>query len=248
MTGIKTELPTTSWRRIRRLTGTIIAISVALSVVLTNVIMETFSAGASVPGLAVSIIMPIALGGPMTFILTLQREQLRHANQQLEHLATTDWLTGCRTRGAFTREVADRLEHRAGAGGALLVVDADNFKRVNDRFGHDCGDQALRLIADAMRSATTRSAIIGRLGGEEFGIFLAGAKPALADSTAERVRSAIAAISFAPDGTDWPLSVSIGGAMASAKIPFSVLYRDADQRLYQAKKAGRDCVAMMQAA
>lgn len=248
MTGINTALPTRSWRRIKRTTGVVTAISVAFSVVLTNVIMETFSAGAGLTGLVVAIVMPIVLGGPMVLILTLKHEQLRHANHQLEQIATTDWLTGCRTRGAFTRQVADHLERHPSTGGALLVADADNFKSVNDRFGHDVGDQALLLIADAIRAATAGSAIVGRLGGEEFGIFLAGTDPDVADRLAEHIRRTVAAIAFAPEGNAWPLSVSIGGANYCAPTPFSVLYRLADQRLYHAKQTGRDRVAMMQAA
>jgi diguanylate cyclase len=249
MSNLNTELPVRSWRRIRRIAGTITAILVALSIIVSSLVMETMAEGISLAGMLLAISMPILLGGPMLFVLLLRQEQLHHANRQLELLATTDWLTGCRSRGAFTRQVAEYLDHRTSAGGALLVVDADNFKSVNDRFGHDLGDQALRQIADAIHTATTAaSAIVGRLGGEEFGIFLPGADPILADRIAQRVRSAVAAVVFAPAGTNWPLSVSIGGAIYSARTQYSVLYRHADQRLYQAKNSGRDCVAMVQAA
>jgi diguanylate cyclase len=252
MTGLRTELPKRAWLRIQRMTGVIIAVSVALSVVFTNLIMEVFSAGINVQGLAVSIVMPIALGGPMTFFLILRHEQLRHANQQLEYLAATDWLTTCLNRGAFTGRVTSLLDRNttgAGeAGGALLIVDADDFKSVNDRFGHDRGDEALRQIADAIRMAIRSTDVVGRLGGEEFGIFMTGADLAAADHVAERVRRAVSAIEFKPDGTAWPLSVSIGGAAYITRAQFSDLYRLADQRLYEAKNTGRDRVALMLAA
>ena len=252
MTGLRTELPKRAWLRIQRMTGVIIAVSVALSVIFTNLIMEIFSAGINVQGLAVSIVMPIALGGPMTFFLVLKHEQLRHANEQLEYLAATDWLTTCLNRGAFTGKVTRLLDRdTAGAGetcGALLIVDADDFKGVNDRFGHDRGDEALRQIADAIRMAIRSTDVVGRLGGEEFGIFMTGADLAAADHVAERVRRAVSAIDFRPDGRGWPLSVSIGGAAYIARAQFSDLYRLADQRLYEAKNTGRDRVALMQAA
>lgn len=249
MTGLRTELPKRAWLRIQRVTGIITAISVALSVILTNIIMEVFSAGVNVQGLAVSIVMPMALGGPMIFFLMHKHEQLRYANQQLERLATTDWLTTCLNRGAFTGVVTRQLGRPAdNAGGALLIVDADDFKGVNDRFGHDSGDQALREIADAIRLAIRSSDIVGRLGGEEFGIFLTGADLAAADHVAERVRRAVSSIAFRPNGMDCPLSVSIGGAAFATSAQFSDLYRLADQRLYEAKNTGRDRVAMMQAA
>ena len=251
MTGLRRSLPKRAWAHVYRVTGGIVAVSIVISVILTNVMMEVSSNGVNVQGLAVSVIMPIILGGPMTFFLALKHEQLRFANEQLAHMATVDWLTGCLNRGAFTGKVAaylDRRNQRPGDGGALLIVDADDFKRVNDTFGHHIGDEALRLMAQAIRGAVGRHDLVGRLGGEEFGIFLAEASLETADLAAERVRMAVGAIAFAPDGTPCPLSVSIGGAAYVNRARFADLYRLADQRLYNAKNTGRDRVAMMQAA
>ena len=250
MTGLHRDLPKRAWLRIYRLTGAITLVSVVLSIVFTNIIIETVSAGINVQGLVVSIVMPLALGGPMTFFLVLKQEQLRHANGQLQYLATTDWLTACLNRGAFTGAVSGHLDgHRSpGSGGALLIVDADDFKGVNDRFGHDAGDEALRLIAGAIRQAVRSSDLVGRLGGEEFGVFLADSDIVAADQVAERIRRSVAAIAFAPGGIPCPLSVSIGGATYVTRAPFRELYRLADRHLYQAKNTGRDRVAIMQAA
>ncbi|MCR6671797.1 GGDEF domain-containing protein [Devosia ginsengisoli] len=250
MTEIGRNLPKRAWLRIYRVTGAITLISVVLSVIFTNMIMETFSAGINVQGLAVSILMPLALGGPMIWFLLLKHEQLRHANSQLEHLASTDWLTDCLNRGAFTGAVSRHLDRCAPAdpGGALLIVDADDFKSVNDRFGHDAGDEALQLIARAIRKAVRGTDLVGRLGGEEFGVFLAEADVTTADQVAERIRHSISVLAFTPGGTPCPLSVSIGGATYAPGAPFAELYRLADQHLYEAKNTGRDRVAMMQAA
>jgi len=250
MTEIRRNLPKRAWLRVYRVTGAITLISTVLSVIFTNMIMETFSAGINVQGLAVSILMPLALGGPMTWFLVLKHEQLRHANDQLEHLASTDWLTACLNRGAFTGTVSRYLDRQTlqDQGGALLIVDADDFKSVNDRFGHDVGDQALQLIALTIRKAVRGTDLVGRLGGEEFGVFLPEVDVATADQVAERIRHSISALVFAPDGTHCPLSVSIGGATYAAGAPFAELYRLADRHLYEAKHKGRDCVAMMQAA
>jgi diguanylate cyclase len=250
MTRLRGDLPRRAWRHIYRVTAGITAASVALSIILTNVFMEAFSAGINLQGLAVSIIMPIALGGPLTLFLMIKHEQLRNANVQLEHLATTDWLTACLNRGAFTHAVTSLL-HRPGsdsAGGALLIIDADDFKSVNDRFGHHNGDEAIRLIAASIRGAVRTEDLVCRLGGEEFGVFLANTDPHLADQVAQRIRRAVSAIQFAPDGHSCPLSISIGGATYSSRADFGDLYRLADNHLYHAKNAGRDRVAMMQAA
>lgn len=250
MTNLYWKLPQRAQRRVFRVTGAFVLVSVALSVILTNVIMEVFSAGVNVPGLVVSIALPLAVGGPMTWFLVLKHEQLRHANAQLESLASTDWLTACLNRRAFTAGANRRLDRRnpGDRGGALLIADADDFKSINDRFGHDAGDEALRLIASAIRDAVRSTDLVGRLGGEEFGIFLTDADPDLADATAERIRSAVSDIAFASGGISCTLSVSIGGATFGASPAYADLYRLADQHLYQAKHKGRDCVAMMQAA
>lgn len=252
MTGLRKDLPKRAWLRIYRVTGLLTAISVAISVICTNLFMEIFSAGINVPGLAISIIMPLALGGPMTLFLMLRHEQLRHANEQLRHMATTDWLTTCLNRGAFASAVSSQLDRRAAGrsseAGAFLVVDADDFKAVNDRFGHQCGDEALRLIADAIRRSVRATDLVGRLGGEEFGIFIAGADLVAADHVAERIRRAVSAIPFMPNGQNHTLSVSVGGAAFTTLTAFGDLYRLADQRLYEAKQQGRDRVALMQAA
>lgn len=250
MTSLHRTLPKRAWLRIYRISGAIILLSVAFSVILTNVIMETFSAGINIQGLLASILIPMVLGGPSTFFLVLQHAQLRHANSQLERIATTDWLTTCLNRGAFTTAASSYLDRLApaGDGGALLIVDADDFKGVNDRFGHAAGDEALRLIADAIRKSVRGSDLVGRLGGEEFGVLLAQADLAAADHVAERIRRAVAGIAFAPDGISCPLSVSIGGATYANKAPFEELYRHADNHLYEAKNTGRDRVALRQAA
>lgn len=250
MTELGRNLPKRAWLRIYRVTGAITLISVVLSVILTNMIMETFSAGINVQGLAVSILMPLALGGPMTWFLVLKHQQLRHANDQLKHLASTDWLTDCLNRGAFTGAVSRHLDRCAprDPGGALLIVDADDFKSVNDRFGHDAGDEALQLIACTIRKAVRGTDLVGRLGGEEFGVFLADADRVTVDQLAESIRHAISVLVFAPGDTPCPLSVSIGGATYAPGATFAELYRLADQHLYEAKNTGRDRVAMMQAA
>jgi diguanylate cyclase (GGDEF)-like protein len=251
MTDIRRELPKQTWHRIWRFTGLLTAASTAISIVLTNLFMETFSAGLNVPGLMISLLMPITLGTPMMFYLTLRHEQLRHANRQLELLATIDSLTDCFNRRAFTSLVSRNLERRVAngvEGGALLVVDADEFKTVNDRFGHQHGDEALRLIANAIRMSVRINDVVGRMGGEEFGVYLAGADLGRADEVAERIRCTVSQLEFTPDGQACPLSVSIGGAAFIRRQGFNELYRLADQRLYDAKNTGRDRVALMQAA
>lgn len=247
MTAIDIPIPAQAWRRIFRVTSALTAISVALSVILSNLLMETFSAGLNVPGLMVAIVLPLALGGPMTAMFMLKHEQLRHANTQLKRLATVDALTGILNRGAFAAGVEKQLQSRNGKG-ALLVIDADYFKAINDRYGHDRGDEALRLIADAISANVGPSDIVGRLGGEEFGVYMPNADIEAAGHSAEHICRQINAITFAPDGHTQTLSVSIGGAAHAGPMAFRALYRLADDRLYLAKQAGRNQITLREAA
>lgn len=247
MTGLVAALPKQAWLWIFRKTFLILGFSVAASVVGTVVFMGTFSAGVDMPGLMVAIVTPICLGGPMILTFAVGTERMRHANAQLTRLATIDGLTDIFNRRAFSAAVEKycTAPHRRGV---LLVIDADHFKTVNDRFGHDQGDEALRNIAHALSLTIPRPGLVGRLGGEEFGVYLPDMNLAQAEDVADAVRRAVAEIEFAPEGVPCPLSVSIGGAPHERPAPFRTLYREADECLYSAKRNGRDRVALSQAA
>lgn len=190
-------------------------------------------------------VLPIVLAGPLFFYLTLKLRELAIANHRLHRLASTDALTACLNRGAFSAIVGDWLE--AGSADtartcALLVVDADHFKAINDDHGHDQGDEALKIIAAAIRSAVRDGDLVGRLGGEEFGVFLPGASEVSARAVAERIRISVSQSEFRPRDCRCSISVSVGCAIPDRPIGFSELFRIADERLYMAKRAGRNRV------
>lgn len=247
MHGAHSKLSRQAWLRVYRTAGLITSIGIILSIVITNVIMETFSEGINVQGLLVSIVTPIVLGGPSIAIILIGQEQLRAANQQLQKMAAHDFLTDCLNRGAFAARVSKWLAGpQASGSGTLLMIDADNFKAINDLYGHDVGDEALTIIARAIRSALHEDDFVGRMGGEEFGVFLPGVGQGQASMVAERIRAAVNLARFAPQGEQRHLSVSIGGAVFSgpATATFAELFRIADQRLYGAKNAGRNMSAI----
>lgn len=160
---------------------------------------------------------------------------------ELRTLAHQDSLTGALTRRAFSERARAALaEHaRDGADAALLMLDVDHFKAVNDRFGHGVGDEVLKGVADACRTTLRPGDVFGRLGGEEFAVLLATTGFSEAAAIAERLR---VAIQVQPaDG--WPVvSASFGLAMATIEGVDQWLAA-ADAALYEAKRGGRNrCV------
>lgn len=191
--------------------------------------------------------LPIVIGAPFFFYSGLRMRRLAIANARLDRVARTDSLTSCLNRGAFTSRIESWLREPASPGcGALLIVDADNFKAINDIYGHDQGDEALTIIARAIRSALRHGDLLGRMGGEEFGVFLPGVSQHQAQRIADRIRTVVHSAEFRPHGTIRKLSVSIGGAAFSGMTSFAELFRIADQRLYGAKNAGRNTAIVVQ--
>ena len=172
---------------------------------------------------------------------------------QLEEAAATDGKTGllnAHTRGA-------RAEHQLRRGGgaphAVLVLDLDHFKVVNDLYGHLAGDQVLAAVAAALRAEVRERDLVGRFGGEEFVILLVGGREggetdlgAIAERIRERVASLVVDVTT-PDGAVRirRLSVSVGGALhPGGRADLDGLMRIADTALYSAKRAGRNRVRM----
>ncbi len=170
-----------------------------------------------------------------------QAEELTRANARLQELVLTDALTGLPNR----RGVLEALERLAGAARrndqrvGLVWLDVDQFKGVNDRFGHHAGDDALRLVADSLRSVIRAQDVAGRVGGDEFLVLLPDTDEVAAASVAERLRRRVAQAEGQAFG---PISISAGTASTDGRDPEAALVA-ADRALYVAKTGGRDRVA-----
>lgn len=216
---------------------------VFLSVIFNYVVFQ--GTGSYGEGYLRMIILPAMLAVPLFAYMALKMRQLEAVNRELEDLATRDDLTASLNRGAFTAAVDRRINGTLHpARGALLILDVDHFKRINDTFGHDQGDEALRLLAATIRASIRADDQVGRLGGEEFGVLLSGASLLDATEVAERIRRNVAAMDFRPNGKHYPLSVSVGGVAYLDQVSFVDLFRIADKRLYEAKAEGRNRVKM----
>jgi diguanylate cyclase len=191
-------------------------------------------------------IVSLLLAIPTFYIFANALRKAAIAQHQLALLASQDSLTTCLNHGAFVTLVDAYLSQLKAEQmrGGLLMVDADRFKSINDRYGHLSGDRALRLIANTIMDNVRSVDLVGRVGGEEFAVFLPGADQGHIETVAERIRSAVRNIEFAPAEIRETLSVSIGGAVFQRTVSFETLFAAADAQLYNAKKQGRNRVLM----
>lgn len=245
---MKLDLSPEGWGRVILSTALGTAVCVAAALYVDSFNFTGMSESERLRAIITDVLLPIVLAVPLLLFFTGKLRELAIAHRQLTVIASTDGLTQVMNRAAFSTLVdaylTDIRSAESQARGALLVIDADDFKSVNDRFGHDRGDEALVTIAGAIKSMLRGADLVGRLGGEEFGVFLPGATHDQAETVAERIRRSVNDAPFEPEGARHPLSVSVGGAVFEHTLPFADLFRQADRQLYAAKQRGRNRVSI----
>jgi len=188
-----------------------------------------------------------ALGSLVAFgVAAYYQERSREkAQATIQELADTDSLTGIANRRHFVERFAEaRARLKAhGQRYAFLLADIDHFKRVNDAYGHATGDAVIIAVTRRIAAAVRTEDLVGRLGGEEFGILLMDCEGRDAEARAESIRQAIADQPIAVGEDRLSVTVSIGIADGEPRTQdFNALFLDADQRLYMAKEQGRNRV------
>lgn len=173
------------------------------------------------------------------------QEALRQANAALAELAETDVLTGLANRRRFVAGLAEAVALTQPL--ALMMIDVDHFKTINDRFGHLVGDACLKAIADVVaRQVSSTSALVARIGGEEFGILFGGMRIEAAYQIAVAIRTALARAPWRalhPNLAD--VTVSIGLCADEGPLDGTRLHACADEALYAAKRNGRDRIEIL---
>ena len=189
-----------------------------------------------------------ALGGPAgpidhLLVHVFDITERKSLEDQLRHLADHDPHTDLLNRRSFERELDYHTNH-APAGqprGALLLLDIDNFKRVNDTLGHTAGDRVIVALAKVLRDQLRGSDTVARLGGDEFAVILPHATAAQAEQIAGGVVAAVRQeVVLLPDGNPVTVTASIGVALFDESVPGAEVLSRADSALYAAKRAGRD--------
>lgn len=185
--------------------------------------------------MTLTFVLATGIAGGLTIGGATNRSKL---HGQLLQLATIDSLTSCLSRSAFQRRLLEEVARarRYGRSFALVMVDVDNLKRLNDTSGHGAGDQALQQVSTALMQAARASDVVGRLGGDEFAVLMPETGEAEIPAVLDRLSSALHS-----DEIDVPTTVSVGSTVwLGTTDSHTEMLRRADQALYAAKGAGRN--------
>jgi two-component system, cell cycle response regulator len=188
----------------------------------------------------------VQLGTNIVFKLVCLDPNDEQFQREMFERTVRDTLTGLYNRAYLLDQVGVLAQRSAvqGIGVAVLMLDIDHFKQINDRYGHLAGDDVLRQVAAVLRESTRNEDLVARFGGEEFVVVLPVSVPDLAVERAERIRSNLADRSVVAEGTEIHVTASIGLAFAAAGRSRNemALIMTADEALYQAKSDGRNRV------
>ncbi|MEE4302885.1 MAG: diguanylate cyclase [Wenzhouxiangella sp.] len=194
--------------------------------------------------LGVNIVLALTITG---LILGLVYVSLNRYQRRLEQMATTDKLTGAANRHVFqlvfTQIVGNARRRNESV--ALVCLDIDNFKDINDSHGHQVGDGVLRQFTEVISSVIRESDTLCRWGGDEFLVLMSGCNARQAAEVAEKIRRVVAERSFSFNGDDVRLSISMGVTEVAMDDGMESAVSRADQALYQAKESGRNRIASL---
>lgn len=244
-----------------RQTAIISAIAALLSVTFTGATYFLFFGidNRFWPAINMSFLIPWAITIPLGLYMSKQRfklvgltnrlqeaqSKLRDANKALEQRANFDGMTGLLSRDSFFNQLEQMRVPEAP--NVLMIVDVDHFKRINDNFGHPIGDQALILLGKVFRKTLRQQDLIGRIGGEEFGIFLPDTSAPEGQIIGEIIRHEIENTIFEPyDNMRHVITVSIGVTDVAAHHQRPAMLGNADTALFTAKRSGRNQVILFE--
>ena len=223
-------------------------LAMALALLVVSLFVARFNYGEGVAGILIAV-LGYGLRATLSQLRHIETEEgLRSEQRSLERLALSDGLTGVGNRRAFDSALAQewRRAMRSRQALSLLMIDIDEFKVLNDRYGHPVGDRCLRLVASELQRLVKRPAdLLARYGGEEFAVLLADTELPGATQLAEQLREVVQALQIENTGSRLQVvSVSIGVASLrpEGNAAAATLVQAADEALYEAKRQGRNRV------
>lgn len=189
------------------------------------------------------------IGAPFGLFVMAVLAVQRRLKARLRHLSETDVLTTLANRASFMARAEDAIE--SGMGAAVLMLDVDHFKSINDTHGHYAGDVALQQIGAHIRAQTRENDIVGRIGGEEFAVLLADTNPegvvAISNRFCQDISVTLTHDNSAETIITFSVTLSVGGVRALPNHSLIDLMCAADKALYKAKAAGRNRVVFQSA-
>jgi diguanylate cyclase (GGDEF)-like protein len=231
----------------RDLLKTNVAALTAIALVLLGAQLSAFDAIGTIVFVLLGALASTLLGR----VLEASNRRAFALERELHRDARTDALTGLHNRRAMEERGLLELKRaeRTSVAVSLILCDLDHFKAINDKYGHETGDEALRLVARVLRGALRETDMLARWGGEEFMVVLIDTPMRLAIEIAERMRAAVGSTTFPdlPGGATISVGVSTIDRVHAPLAAWDSLLKEADQLLYQAKKEGRNRVIYPQA-
>lgn len=180
------------------------------------------------------------------YVLELERknQELELLLEKMEQIAMIDCLTGIANRRYAIDRMSEELSrfNRSGESFSLLMIDVDDFKKINDVYGHECGDHILKHVVDSIQSVLRKHDLIARWGGEEFLIMLPGTDIDNARMVAGKIRNCVRAKTFYYMEKSFIVTITIGVAQHKAGDDLDSLIKRADEAMYCGKKSGKNCV------
>lgn len=244
-----------NYQRIAIKTFATTILAIALSLLISSILVPPLGGKLAGAGLIMTIVCPLAVAAPVSALHHLSSERLRIAKQELisahEELKKThsellknlrrDYLTETLNRQAFFERLSEASD--SGEAGGLLFIDLDHFKAINDTHGHATGDYALRKVGLLLSNLTKNTGFVGRLGGEEFSVFISTPDPKQVTQFAETIRQKINSLRvIAPNNLKIHISASIGISICQPGFNLNDALLEADEKMYIAKDKGRNLI------
>ncbi len=228
----------------------ITAISVITSLIVTALALQVFPSPPDMGYLAyiVATIVPLIVAPAVSFILVQQYQEIHLLELEMRELATIDFLSGLLTRQAWLTQTEQytSLAARNKSQFSILMIDLDDFKNINDSFGHAAGDKVITSFGKTLKNVARTSDIAARFGGEEFALFLPETTLEQAQQFSQRLHHEIRHTVIPSNDNKISFTASIGISIYTPDNPFDIdqLLSQADIALYLAKDQGKDCTAV----
>ncbi len=229
-------------------TVTLTIVSIVISNLITAVLTILLSGGIAASSIIIATVVPTVIAPVFAYITLRLTHQLDLAKERLRQLSITDELTQAYNRRYFieitTKVLAGTKRYHDSF--AIIIFDIDDFKGVNDTYGHAAGDQVLRMLSEICMTHIRDSDIFARYGGEEFAILVPRCSPTDIIKFAERIRIKLSEARVRYNQADIQFTVSMGAGIFDSETPdLDTILTRADAALYAAKKQGKNCTVVM---